>query len=886
MNRKALLVGAAISVACSQDQAGVTQGALGALSSPAAGLSRAMPPNPVFSNRAQRAPDIACAGARCLVVWSDEDRDGDDVLIYAARIEDQTLLDPLGIFIARERSGPARPRVAVSQGRFGVVWAGAFAGPLHFASLDEYGQVVHGAAPLTWGARGPDIAADDQGFLIVWEDRVQSEGLFAQRVRPDGAPIDAAPISVVRGGAERTPRILRTPSGALVVYEGEGAPGMGADLFAVRLDAQGRPLDPAGLVLVEKPGDQTGAAIEMIAGGAVLAYLDEDNIRAHALDAQSVAVGLDTFIGPVGEGGAPPALASLGDEGLIVMDRWDSRRERFDTIARPVERGEDTLIVRSELTLGSAHTEAVRSAVAPQGSGFVTVFESSAGLRASRVQDRMEQGAPLEVAPRIAGSQNLPDVATNGTIFVAVWEDQGEILAARFSAQDGASLDEAPMEISSLSAFQGWPKIAAGSDGFLIVWDDQSPSNSRSVGYRRLDRNGEPAGPPQEIEGASHPRVASDGAGYAILISTDYITDGLRIRFLDPDGSLRAGSHWIGGGGFRLGYELASNGTYYLVVWDESPTRGADGGADILATFVRISDGLVEAPSGRPVCTAGNAQAFPSVASDGQDFFVTWSDKRLRGAWDLFGGRISGFDTSALDGDGLPLDTAPGQKQYSHLRYADGAYAAVYAHELNGDESVRLQRWSSSDLSALDAQPLQVASRRLTAAIFTSDPSLAMLPDRGLVVYRDDAQRRPQIRARWIGADSDGDGAVDLEDNCPGVQNPDQRDYDGDGRGDACDPVSGVDAGTSAGGDAGQDAGPNVSSDAAQSAPDGSSTGGAPDAGVADAGELAPGAGCVCAPRSRSGRPVGLLLGWAAIWGLCWIGSSSRWGRRGSAGSA
>jgi hypothetical protein len=36
------------------------------------------------------------------------------------------------------------------------------------------------------------------------------------------------------------------------------------------------------------------------------------------------------------------------------------------------------------------------------------------------------------------------------------------------------------------------------------------------------------------------------------------------------------------------------------------------------------------------------------------------------------------------------------------------------------------------------------------------------------------------------GPDSDGDGVVDRQDNCPAVRNPGQQDVDGDGRGDAC----------------------------------------------------------------------------------------------------
>ncbi len=39
-----------------------------------------------------------------------------------------------------------------------------------------------------------------------------------------------------------------------------------------------------------------------------------------------------------------------------------------------------------------------------------------------------------------------------------------------------------------------------------------------------------------------------------------------------------------------------------------------------------------------------------------------------------------------------------------------------------------------------------------------------------------------------VGADADADGVPDSLDNCPNTFNPSQRDSDGDGRGDACDP--------------------------------------------------------------------------------------------------
>ena len=44
----------------------------------------------------------------------------------------------------------------------------------------------------------------------------------------------------------------------------------------------------------------------------------------------------------------------------------------------------------------------------------------------------------------------------------------------------------------------------------------------------------------------------------------------------------------------------------------------------------------------------------------------------------------------------------------------------------------------------------------------------------------------PEESATLICDDEDGDGVLDLLDNCWGVYNPDQSDHDGDGTGDAC----------------------------------------------------------------------------------------------------
>jgi hypothetical protein len=62
------------------------------------------------------------------------------------------------------------------------------------------------------------------------------------------------------------------------------------------------------------------------------------------------------------------------------------------------------------------------------------------------------------------------------------------------------------------------------------------------------------------------------------------------------------------------------------------------------------------------------------------------------------------------------------------------------------------------------------------------------------------AQDAPADEVRGRGGDraeqrdEDGDGALDLFDNCPGIPNGGQRDSDGDGQGDACEPPPDTDA--------------------------------------------------------------------------------------------
>jgi hypothetical protein len=94
---------------------------------------------------------------------------------------------------------------------------------------------------------------------------------------------------------------------------------------------------------------------------------------------------------------------------------------------------------------------------------------------------------------------------------------------------------------------------------------------------------------------------------------------------------------------------VASNGDLYLGVWYASTPSGFDiYGARITKEGKILDEEEIQ------ICTAPNDQMFPSVAWDGESFFVVWQDRRNGKRWDIYGTRIS-IDGEVLNPDGIPI---------------------------------------------------------------------------------------------------------------------------------------------------------------------------------------------------------------------------------------
>lgn len=127
---------------------------------------------------------------------------------------------------------------------------------------------------------------------------------------------------------------------------------------------------------------------------------------------------------------------------------------------------------------------------------------------------------------------------------------------------------------------------------------------------------------------------------------------------------------------------VAASQRQYLVVWADS-RGGSASGSDIYAA--RVSpDGVILDPQGIRVCGAPRSQGRPAVASDGLDFMVVWQDERgldvaggISTELDIYGARVTAAGL-VLDPDGFPISQAPGGQQQPSVAFNGTNYLVVW----------------------------------------------------------------------------------------------------------------------------------------------------------------------------------------------------------------
>jgi hypothetical protein len=352
------------------------------------------------------------------------------------------------------------------------------------------------------------------------------------------------------------------------------------------------------------------------------------------------------------------------------------------------------------------------------------------------------------------------DIAAGGGVLLAVWQEvtaNGAVLSARRLSPEGTLLDgESILVTGSPVGYAPDPRVAWDGTRFLVVWQErvigETTSYMRVVG-RRIDIDGalldaEPfvicdvdtatlsPEPNPAVAGLAgrflvawtDARVSEDAADiYAALV------DGAD-PVVDPADGFALASAGVALGRARI----ASDGTGFLVVWQQDESTSLTSKEDIVAASVDPVDGTVSEPV--VVCGVPSQRSrTPLVAGGPAGYLVVWSDDREveeceSEAW---GTLVDGAALEVLTPDGAPLCAGPeGVSEPREVEAAGADFAVLMAKEGCGTtfaDDLRVVLVGGGDGAPLGGEPLLVwdvdsASAQSMAAV--SDDLVAVLGTR------------------------------------------------------------------------------------------------------------------------------------------------------------
>ncbi len=295
-------------------------------------------------------------------------------------------------------------------------------------------------------------------------------------------------------------------------------------------------------------------------------------------------------------------------------------------------------------------------------------------------------GSGGDVFPPSTGSQAAPAAGFDGANHLVVWSDArggtGQDLYGARVSKAGVVLGSAPIVISAAAGDQVAAAVAFDGTNHLVVWQDSRGSTGRDIYCARVSPDGtvlDPGGIPVStaLEHQVEPAVAFDGTSYLVVWEDRRTGFGdVRGARVSPGGTILAADLVISGAALHQTQPaVACASGACLVAWRD----GRAGGPDVYGA--RVTGTSVLDPAGLPLSRAGSSQGRPAIASDGTGYLVVWNDTRS-GNGDVYGARVSA-DGQILDASGFGIATAADLQQAPDVRF-EGAYYIVAWHSRSG----------------------------------------------------------------------------------------------------------------------------------------------------------------------------------------------------------
>ncbi|NVB85250.1 MAG: hypothetical protein HOV81_43195 [Kofleriaceae bacterium] len=543
-------------------------------------------------------------------------------------------LDPLigpehaadDIVLANSLDWQRLPAVTSNANGYFVVWADDDNNRIGATRVTPTGMLLDPAGITVGPSVGaaPRVASNGTDFLIVFE---QLMDVRAVRVGASGVVLDSSSLSLC-GSVDRcgSPDVASNGSGYLVTWQDtRTSTNTLGNVFAARVTSAGVVQDPGGFVVTDTVADQRTPAVASNGSDYMVVWTERsDTTDYDAYGSRVTAAGsvLDPGGFPISMAAGAQTAPRIASNGSSYLAVWEDGRSgnSYDIYgARLTTTG--AVSDPNGLPISTGVNNQMRPTVASNGTDFLVTWETDLGIERDVYASRVTGTGTVVDSAGIAiatGStdQRIPAVASYGTGYLVAWQAFFDIRAALISGAGAVSASGTPL---ALSSNERKPAIASNGTGYLVAWQDARGGDSTGFDI------------------------------YAARLSTSGAT-------LDPAGL--ALSTAIGG---QVDPAVASNGTDYLVAWQD--TRA--GNDDIYATLVSAT-GAISDPSGLVVSTTPAAQMDPAVASDGTDYVVAWQDSRnstgSETEYDIYAARITSAGAN-LDPTGIAVSTVSGQQR-------------------------------------------------------------------------------------------------------------------------------------------------------------------------------------------------------------------------------
>ena len=239
---------------------------------------------------------------------------------------------------------------------------------------------------------------------------------------------------------------------------------------------------------------------------------------------------------------------------------------------------------------------------------------------------------------------------------------------------DGTVLDPNGFSISTGNVSPSGS--AFGGMYHVVVWSkDDGPTDS--IHAARVDADGNVLDPNSIVLASGQgiltqaPRIAYDGTNFLVVWAEVRGAEDVFGARLAPDGTV------LDPGGFQITHgvnaerypDVTFDGENYLVAYNGS------GGTSYDVFGVRVDpNGVVVDPDPFPIKVDPEEQLLPRVGSDGQRSLVLWYDTP---GDDLLGTRVD-RDGSVLDPGGFPISAAMFSQQNPQVTFGAGQYFVVW----------------------------------------------------------------------------------------------------------------------------------------------------------------------------------------------------------------